>query len=406
MSVVRSRKVATEDHTSRAHSKLGASIAHRWLACPGSVRASEGIENVSSIFAAQGTAAHELGEKCLRAKFQDPGDFLGEEIVVGNHKFVVDDDMIDAVRTYVEAVKSMLDPGDILLIEHRFNLEHIHPGMFGTGDAGIYKVKTNRLIVIDYKHGQGHAVEAKENPQLAYYGLGMINVDSLKGIALKDVELVIVQPRSPHKDGPVRSWVTTPVHLLDFAVDLAIGAQATEQPDAPLSAGDHCTFCPAAGTCPALRKVAITDAQREFVDVVAEELTDQAIADLLEKCGLISDGIRAIRAEAYRRAATGTKVPGWKIVAMKPRRKWTNDEEETAGRLLLQFSVPDRDALWVKKLKSPAQMEKLLPKPERVKMADLVTKASSGTTLARETDRRPETTAQNSASDDFNPVED
>ena len=45
---------------SREHSELGASACARWSVCPGSVVPSRGIERKSSVYADEGTAAHEL----------------------------------------------------------------------------------------------------------------------------------------------------------------------------------------------------------------------------------------------------------------------------------------------------------------------------------------------------------
>lgn len=392
-------------HELRAHSALGASIAHRYMACPGSVRLSVGIENTTSIFAAEGTAAHELCEKCLRSDFKEAALFIGDEIVVGNHTFEVDEEMSEAVQVYVDCIKADYNraDGDILLIEHRFDLSSVHPGMFGTGDAGIYNLKSKTLRVIDYKHGKGHAVEVEDNPQLAYYGLGMINVPSLKGIAINQVELVIVQPRAAHRDGPVRRWMTDPVSLMDFEADLRAAAIATEDPDAPLFAGEHCKFCPAAGICPALRKVAIDDAQAEFVDVIAPDLTGEQLAHLADRMDLIEDGIRAIRSEMFSRAQGGVKIPGWKLVAKRAVRKWGGDHEVVKGRLAFQFELSP-DQIVETKLRSPAQIEKLLPKHERDALKELVVAESSGVTLARETDRRAEAAPKASAHDDFGPV--
>jgi len=105
------------DHGSRAHSRLGASIAHRWLACPGSVRLSYGIEDKQTIFAAEGSAAHELAEMCLRKNFAPAADFIGETIIVGNHTFEVDEEMAEAVQLYVDTVRALYEDGDILFIE-------------------------------------------------------------------------------------------------------------------------------------------------------------------------------------------------------------------------------------------------------------------------------------------------
>jgi len=49
------------------HSEFGASSAYRWMACPGSVSMSRGVPNTSSVYAEEGTAAHEMGELAIKA---------------------------------------------------------------------------------------------------------------------------------------------------------------------------------------------------------------------------------------------------------------------------------------------------------------------------------------------------
>jgi hypothetical protein len=48
------------------HSPYGPSSAARWIACPGSVQAQEGIPDTESPYAAEGHAAHALAEKALK----------------------------------------------------------------------------------------------------------------------------------------------------------------------------------------------------------------------------------------------------------------------------------------------------------------------------------------------------
>jgi hypothetical protein len=180
--------------------------------------------------------------------------------------------MAEAVQVYLDTIRADYEKGDILFIEHRFDLSSVWEGMFGTNDCGLYK-KTGSSRSTTTSTARA-TPSRRENPQLAYYGIGLLNVPSLKGAAISSVELVIVQPRAPHKDGPVRRWMTDAIHLMDFMDTCAAGAAATEDPDAPLAAGEHCKFCPAAGICPALRKIAIDQAQAEFVDVTPGDLDE------------------------------------------------------------------------------------------------------------------------------------
>lgn len=392
----------------RKHSKLGGSVTSRYFNCAGSVALSEGRANQETIHAAEGSAAHELGEMALRGKggirFMDATDWLGERVTVGNHVFVVDESMAEAVQVYVDAVKVRYEPGDIILIEHKFDLSYLHPEMFGSGDCGIYKPSTKTLIVLDYKHGKGHVVDAKGNLQLCFYGLGMLQVPSLKGVAIEKIELVIVQPRASHPDGPVRSWEVDVLDLMDFEEDLRAAAFATEDPNATRQAGTWCAFCPAAGICPEFYAKTLGDAQAEFVDVVPTDLSEEEIARRLDLASWAEDGIRALRREAYMRAAGGAKVPGWKVVAKRAVRKFTGSPSDVADKLVMLFDDLCREDVVEERVKSPAQVEKLLPKALRHELDVLVTKESSGTTLARESDRRAEVQPSALAADEFDPV--
>ena len=50
---------------SKSHAKFSASGSAKWFLCAGSIEAERGLPNKSSIYADEGTAAHELGEICL-----------------------------------------------------------------------------------------------------------------------------------------------------------------------------------------------------------------------------------------------------------------------------------------------------------------------------------------------------
>ena len=50
----------------RPHAALGASTAHRWMSCPGSVRLAAGIDVPASTYAEEGAAAHMLARSASR----------------------------------------------------------------------------------------------------------------------------------------------------------------------------------------------------------------------------------------------------------------------------------------------------------------------------------------------------
>ena len=96
------------------HAKLSASGSARWINCPGSVLAEEGAPNTSSIYAEEGTAAHELAERCLSSG--KDAESYSNEIING---FVVDKEMMDNVQQYLDYVRSYLDSKTELIVEKR-----------------------------------------------------------------------------------------------------------------------------------------------------------------------------------------------------------------------------------------------------------------------------------------------
>ena len=73
--------------TEGKHARLSASSAHRWLECPPSVAATEHLPDETSIFAKEGSAAHEAAEYKVRwylgerdMKVPSTGQFDADEI--------------------------------------------------------------------------------------------------------------------------------------------------------------------------------------------------------------------------------------------------------------------------------------------------------------------------------------
>lgn len=349
-----------------AHSKLGASSASRWMACPGSVALNARMPKRTSVFAAEGTAAHTVGEACLKRGF-DADQYIGEVIEVEgcDEKFTVDEDMAEAVQVYLDAVRAeCTDPTDILSIEQRFHLKDLHPLFFGTNDACVYKPKKRELVVFDYKHGKGVAVEVERNKQMMYYALGASIEDNRPIVAVK---IVVIQPRCPHKHGPVRAWSTTPMDLIDFAAEIIAAAKATEQPNAPLASGDHCKFCSASPVCPRLRDDALEAAQVEFGANSGEpilrqpdQMTPDEVGSVLRQANTIKTWFRAVEEFGNAEARRGQVPTGFKLVEGKGRRKWR--DENDAIVFLKKQGVEDEHIYEDPSVRSPAQTEAMLKK--------------------------------------------
>lgn len=405
------------DPSARAHARLSASQAKRWMACPGSVKIIDEIpaklKPGQSSFAALGTAAHTLVEVCLRNKKQDSRDYkdywvhLSGEIQKRTPDpeeegwFQVDFDMMDAVDVMLSVVwkeVERLGPAAELRIEHKFDLSWLRPDMFGTNDVSI-SLFLDELVVIDYKHGQGVPVEVysvgeggktKPNPQLAYYGLGAAEADEFTH---QKVTLIVVQPRCPHPKGGVRRYEMTMAELLEFKDELAAAADVAREAEQNwdpaggidgteewqrkyLQAGDHCksAFCPKLGhPCPAAFRAAQEEAMADFADDPYDldapgagdnpDLTK--LAHTLKWVPFLDAFGRAVEAHAQRLAETGIKVPEHKLVRKKANRAYVCTEHETLT-LLEAAGLPKVDLLTEPKLKSPAQVEKLGKKAKEI----------------------------------------
>lgn len=357
------------------HSPIGASVYYRFKECPGSVRLSKGLSSIESPEATLGNRAHDLGEiwiknnACPKNKFQD----LGQED-------------FDAVEVYVDFVNSLLgdrnDPDLRYWVEHRFSLEEIYPGLYGTVDFAVYSKRHEKLVVVDYKHGAGLPVEAKENPQLQYYGVGaMLELN----LPVKSVELVVVQPRSQHRDGPIRKWQTTPQALQVFLDQLISDAKKTEAKDAPLKEGSWCRFCPAAAKCPKLRERSLTLVKENSFSP-SQAYSPEALSDVLSMLPVIEGWIKNVKAFAAFEAQAGRVPPGWKIVAKRANRKWKDGW--TGERLAQELGLKPPE-MFDQKVKSPAQVEKLLDKPMRAHVENLIERVSSGVKLVEDNDPSP-----------------
>lgn len=383
--------------TPMVHSNLGASSAYRWMACPGSVSLSAHIPRKDSQYSREGTAAHSLGEIAF-AQGIDPSNWVGEFIMVHEHAILVTEEMATAVRVYYEYLNSLKSAGFNIMIEHRFDLQKLNPPapMFGTSDCVAYHKGERKLIVGDYKHGAGVPVEVEDNSQLKYYALGaLLQLDP--SWRVEEIEMAIIQPRAPHRNGPVRRWSTTLTHILDYASELIEAAKRTMIPNAELVAGKHCRFCPAQPQCPALHKETLDVAKTEFDNKPLLDprlLGPDQLGYILDRADIIEDWVRSVRQHVQSELEAGNAVPGWKLVPKRATRQWVSEQEVKAWAL--GQDVHD-DEIYEKKLKSPAAIEKVVGKKNVP--ADLIVSISSGYTLAPSTDPRPAIT--NVAADEF-----
>ncbi len=394
----------------------------------------------------------------------------------GHEDFPIDGDMTEAVQVYLDAVREEMERLGVhaeLEVERRFSLNwlvgfdfdfeaferdpaYISPSgihfaitdefpdghlfnadgtvnwgpMFGTNDASVGLI-FDHITVFDYKHGQGVVVEVEDNEQELYYALGKAKELDW---AFETLDLVIVQPRARHADGKVRRWSTDKATLRAYEERLRVAALATQDPDAPLRAGDWCKFCKAAGVCPELREESFRQAGLEFGDGFTEdsvsqtgpEDSDEDLMMRMRAIPLLDVFIKSTQTEALRRLreTPGGSACYGKLVRKKSNRKFREDlvdeatgEPVTAFELLEREGIPREMLFEEPKPKSPSKVEAVRPpelmarlKAEKVRapaahikalVASVSHKPEGGITVAPPDDPRDAVDATAAAEGDF-----
>jgi len=352
-----------------AHAKLSASGAHRWIACPGSVKAEEGLPDRGSPFAEEGTRAHDLMEMMLR----------GKPIRVGDY----DLEMWEHVETYVSYVLSQKRPGDALFIERRVDFSDWVPEGFGTADTII--VSDEVLHIIDLKYGKGVPVYAENNPQAMLYALGAY-AECMFMCDFKTIKISIVQPRLD----TISEWELPLMDLLKFGETARQAALDTQNPSAKRVPGEkQCKFCKAKATCPALYKLTSDLLMADFEQIdeapAPHKLTFAQMRAVLENKTLVEAWLLSVENSVKDLLLEGVQFEGFKLVEGRSIRKWS-DEKSAASRLV---QLVGEEAAYTKKLISPAQAEKALGKKDKSKIEDIIAKPRGAATVAKDSDPRP-----------------
>lgn len=390
------------DHGARDHATWSASATARNVHCPGALALARfAPPDKESIHAARGTACHQISEKCLRTG-AEPSSFLGSIEKTKEHEIEIDEELVSSAEAYVEYCRAAMT-GDGHWIEEKFSLASLSPPFDagGTGDFVSYDAVSLTLEVVDLKNGMG-VVDVNDNPQLRTYGLGAL----LKHPELKVSRIVstVVQPRAQHRDGRIRSETYHVADLLEWTSDLLDAMRRSKAAmDAFDTAGGNtvlldewaelwlrpgkCTFCPVEGTCPALRKKALAAAEVWFDEVdqprignLPGEMSPEKMGETLDMLPMLEDWIKAVRALAHTQAEQGVQIPGYQLVDKIGNRAWL-DRPDIVAAVQAATDLDSSDLYVEPKLKSPAQMEKLLGAKRKALIEPFVHRPITGTNL-------------------------
>lgn len=370
------------DHGARDHATWSASSTARNWHCAGALAMAERAPvQKESIHAATGTAVHQIAEKCLR-EGKEASEFLGSIEQTKEHEIEITEECVNSAQEYVDYCNLQALEAAEIWIEQKFSLESLNPPFDagGTGDAVFYYRNSRVLEIVDLKNGMG-VVDVKGNPQLRTYALGALLANP--GLNIDQVKVTIVQPRAPHKEGRIRSETFHVADLLEWTGDLmAAMARSKQAFDEYLGAKDNavlmdewvekwlnpgkCKFCPAEGFCPKLKKRAydvagvwFDDRDQPQITNKPNELSAEELAKVLDSLDLLEDWIKAVRGYAHTLAEMGTDIPNYQLSETHGRRKWAADAAKVAADLKAVAKLTD-DQIYDQKIKSPAQIEKVL----------------------------------------------
>jgi hypothetical protein len=373
-----------QNHAARAHAKLSASGSKRWLTCTPSAQLETQFPDSTSSFAEEGTWAHEYSELLLT-------DFLFKmDLKIFTRKLdnVMDEtfanpENYEAVESYVSFVQGRIKqirqdhPDSLIMLEQRVDFSEWVPDGFGTADVVL--VYGDTMEVIDLKFGKGVKVEAFGNTQLSLYALGAWNEFNML-YDIEKVRMTIVQPRLNH----ISTDEFSLVQLLAWAEDtVRPKAQMAMNGEGEYVPGEHCRFCKARFQCRARAQEAI---ETDFKE--PDLLSDDEIAELLEKTEHIQKWASDLQEYARSKAEQGTKFSGWKLVEGRSTRKFS-DAEAVANRLFAEgYGEGD---LYERSLKTITALEKSIGKKRFNELvADLIVKPPGKPSLVPESDKRQE----------------
>jgi hypothetical protein len=356
-----------------SHSNIvGGSTAKRVINCPGSVALCQKVPpKPSSKYADEGTLLHNVMAELLGSDKE-----LRHVLDMEYNGIKLTGDLLDEkVRPAMDAINE-IDPEARLeyAVEQTVSFGDLLPGVFGSCDL-IGRIG-DRAIVLDWKFGDGVAVEAEDNPQLLFYTAAAIRTPALEWVFkdAKEIECIIVQPPK------IKRWVTSFDRVRQFERELVYAVKQSAKPDAPLKIGEHCRWCAAKPICPLMTGAVDRATQTQIKELDAEQL-----GQMLERAAVLEDWISDLRALAMQVLESGNPVPGYKLVAKRATRQW-RDEETAKAALCALLPITE---VTETSLISPAQAEKKLKKLKLGLPDDQVISVSSGNTMAPESDPRP-----------------
>lgn len=318
------------------HAPLAPSFAPVWMECAGAPMMSAKYPKADDPKAQEGVIAHAV---------------VAARMTGADCPLHWTDEMLEGADMFEDEVYSQVIRGTPLQVEAKVSALAVHPQNWGTPDLYTVDKFTKTLRVWDYKFGHRY-VTAVGNWQLIDYAIAVMaelgpTVQTRDQWAEWTIRLCIVQPRSFHPEGPVRSWSIKGDELMDMRAQMASQAYIAMGANPPLRTNYNCIDCGARHACPALSKVTYS-----ILDLTGESIPFDMTDDMLgRELTLVTTAIERLKAreaglnsEALVKSKMGVNVPGWMITQGTGRKRWARpiDEVVQLGAMMgIDVAKPD-----------------------------------------------------------------
>ncbi len=359
------------------HHRYGGSTASRTWNCAGWRQLADTLphgDGTGSEFARRGTLLHNAMEAILGGDEVDPKSVIG----------MTYEDQELTTDLYQEKIVPAMAAFDELCMtygieEWECESESVMAEDVG-GTSDLIGAGVVWTLVLDWKFGDGIMVSPVENHQGLFYGSSACHnpmvMDLFEG--REKVVIAIVQPGN--RDGDDYAvWETSMGRVTEYQEQFLGKVALAEAEDPGYCTGEWCRFCPASSVCPEK-----TGAAQRALIMNPEDL--KTLTASLKLADELKDWITAVETSAHEQLEKGAVIKGWKLVMKRATRKWI---DETRAGTYLARRFGKRNVIIPKLIGVPAA-EKLAKASEKALTIDhLIEKKSSGTTLAKASDKRP-----------------
>lgn len=383
------------NHKEREHALLSASGASRWMYCNPSAKLEELFEEGTSVYAEEGTLAHEISELKLTKYFLTPMGprTFNAKLKKLKEKELYKPEMDTYTDVYVDHIKELMmsfDKTPTAFIEKKVDFSEFVPDGFGTADFVTVVDKT--MYIRDLKYGKGVPVFAENNPQLMLYALGALLEFSIY-MDIDNVNMGIIQPRLDN----ISIWEISADELIEWARnEVKPNADRAINGEGDFKVG-QCGFCRARSVCRARAEYNL--GLEKDMKIKGNILSNAEIGDVLKRGQDLIKWVKHLEEYAQNAILRGEEIPGWKLVEGRSIRSFSDTEK--AFEILKEKGIAE-ELMYERKMLTLSQLESVVGKKDfNEYVGDLIIKPKGKPTLVVESDKRSNYVNDNDVTNDF-----